>query len=42
MTRRLLYAAKELNAPPLPRGRGSAKVLSRARERAVGLMRKDL
>jgi hypothetical protein len=38
----LLYAAKELNAPPLPHGRGSAKVLSRAREQAAGLMRKDL
>jgi len=39
---KLLHAAKELNAPPLPRGRGSAKVLSRAREQAAGLMPKNL
>jgi hypothetical protein len=37
-----IYAAKELDAPLLPHGRGSAKVLSRAREQAAGLMPKDL
>jgi hypothetical protein len=35
-------SAKESNTPPLPHGCGSAKVLSGARERAAGLVRRSL